>query len=859
MSRKIAIEITPPLLFPGLLVEDKNTPGIFKPNSSNTEDVKINGIKIDTIEHIGTEFLGSKEIYFKDTSKLLINETIRKDTQNVDDPEYPKTITKLITKVNIDKDQHLYVKTRLIFKINGNEVKGDYSRVSVISGYQKGFTVSDSIVNTPLVEVELENGLKLSTKDMSAFIGSNEHKDTTWEIRTSNGELKYSRKNDIDNKTVIKPNFELTKNKMYIAEVVHNNLVNVKSNIGRKLFLDKLGGKSISMSSSDINSKDLLDTYSFSLETPFMYKTDVYYKVKIHIPYFRFYEIEIREADHTTVRKRLGSLNKYINFFNTSDLELNKLYTIYGRLHRVDGTADKNHDDGQITSLEATEWKLLYMGSLLANDGRGDNTDVIGDGTIEYPPLAEVGVGPVIDTGSFLHGVDIQGNPISPDDLDKNNDGLNDVTNQMVLRRVDRRSYTTYEFKDGTIIVPEYYSDTTVMLYLYRFDNNVLRRVKPMLSTPLVVHPIDHITFIPLPGNQICVVYNTNGTGGNYKAIKVSKYLYNPVTKMLQLKNTIDIKDNQVAAKYSTTLSSSTAYDNNGNIYILGNTTENVSNNSKNTIKLFKVVSTVNNLTLTTHNITLPGNTKIHYFPTMFRDADGEIYLTGGVDITANDAVFTHTDKTETYKRTNDKIFKLNKSNNTFTDTGYSLPLNMSKNIYSLQAMLRKDHKVVMFNSVYNGIMVGVQEAFVYDTKTGVTTTSTILDNIKAPFLSNINLVDGGIIRITTKEDNPQLSYIYRSNISEGSAGTLNSYVNKTTLHVRNYETIEIEDAYKYEEITIEPHGTLVWADTKEIRTFRGGDLIITRDKTMTQSEIDSVTGTLFLLDGVNLTIQENA
>ena len=48
---------------------------------------------------------------------------------------------------------------RLIFKINGVERLGDFSRISVVSGDQKGFTVSDSIVNTPLVTVELENGL----------------------------------------------------------------------------------------------------------------------------------------------------------------------------------------------------------------------------------------------------------------------------------------------------------------------------------------------------------------------------------------------------------------------------------------------------------------------------------------------------------------------------------------------------------------------------------------------------------------------------------------------------------------------------------------------------------------------------
>ena len=855
MSRKIAIEITPPLLFPGVLVEDQNSPGVFKPKEDNTENIKINGEVIQTIEHVGTIFLGGKDIYFTE-EKLLINETIRKEDENLDDPEFPTSILKIIRQVPIEKEDHIYIKTRLIFKINGVEKLGDFSRISVVAGDQKGFTVSDSIVNTPLVKVELENGLTISTNEMSAFIGTNEHKDSTWSIRTSDGELQYLRKGDIDNKISIKPTLDIIKNKMYVAEAIHNNLVNVQSNIGRKLFLNKIGGGNTNDESD--NNSDLLDMYTFSLETPFMHKSDVYYKVKIHVPFFRFYELEIREADHTTVVRNLGSLNKYINYFNTSDLELNKVYTIYGRLHRVDGMADKNHDDGQITALESTEWKLLYIGALLENDGTGDNTDVIGPGDIEYPDIGEGGSGPIINTGNGTGETDENGNPIDPDELDKDNDGLDDTTGEPVIRRTDMRSYTTYEFKDGTIIIPEYYSDTKVMLTLFRYDNNVLRRIKPMLSTPLETHQIDHITFVPLKGSQICVIYNSNGTGVNYKNIKVSKYLYNPVSKTLQLKSTVEIKDAQVALKYATSVATSATYDNEGNIYILGNATVSLSNKQTSVIKLFKVKVNENDLQLTSHDLTLPGNIKIHYYPTLFRDADGNIFLTSGTDITNPEHIYEFTDHTETYKRSNSKIFKLNKTSNQFEDTGHSLPVSLADTVYCLQAVLRKDHKVVLFNGVHNGLSLGMQNAIVYDPKTGAVTDSSITDKIKVPFLTNICLVDGGIIRVTSKEYNPQLSYVYKSSLSEDFEA-IESQNPVLNLVVRNNETIEIEDAYKFDSIRIEGTGKLIWSDTKLVRTFTSADLIITRDTTIRQSEIDKVTGTLFLLDKVSLTIQEDA
>lgn len=854
MSRKIAIEITPPLLFPGVLIEDKSNPGVFTPKENRTENIKINGEIIESIEHIGTIFLGSKDIYFS-KDKLLLNETIRKSDEDLSDPEYPTSITKIIRKVDIEKDDHLYIKTRLIFKINGVERLGDFSRISVVSGDQKGFTVSDSIVNTPLVTVELENGLTLSTNEMSAFVGTSEHKDSTWAIRTADGELQYIRKDDIDNKLSIKPTINITKNRMYVAEAIHNNLVNVKSNIGRKLFLDKIGG--INSNTSDDNT-DLLDMYSFSLETPFMHKTNVFYKVKIHVPFFRFYELEIRRSDHTTVVRNLGSLNKYINYFNTSDLELNNVYTIYGRLHRVDGMLDTNHDDGIVNTLESTEWKLLYIGALLKNDGTGDSTDIIGIGDISYPETSEATGGPIINIGAGTGEVDENGNPIDPNELDKNNDGLNDETNEPVIRRTDMRSYTTYEFKDGTIIIPEFYTDDSVMLTLYRYENNMLRRIKPMLSTPLETHQIDHITFVPLNGSQVCVIYNSNGTGVNYRSIKVTKFLYNPVNKMLLEKSTIELKDAQVVLKYATSISTSATYDNEGNIYILGNATVNISNSKATTIKLFKVNTSTETLTKTQYDITLPNNVKIHYFPTLFRDGVGNIYLTSGTDITNPEHVFTSTDQTETFKRSNSKIFKLNKNNNTFTYTGHDLPVSLSNNVYSLQAILRKDHKVVLFNGVYNGLSLGIQNAIVYDPKTGVIKDDPITDDIKAPFLTNICLTDGGIIRITTKEYNPQLSYVYKSSLSTDYTN-IDQYEQVHVLVVRNNETIEIEDAYKYDKITIEGNGKLVWADKDEVREYTSADLIITRNTTIKQSEIDKVTGTLLLLNNVSLTIVENA
>ena len=104
----------------------------------------------------------------------------------------------------------------------------------------------------------------------------------------------------------------------------------------------------------------------------------------------------------------------------------------------------------------------------------------------------------------------------------------------------------------------------------------------------------------------------------------------------------------------------------------------------------------------------------------------------------------------------------------------------------------------------------------------------------------------------------PQRSIVYLAAID--NTGDLPKITERidvaSNLIVRQNEYIEIEDIYKYYNVQIVGNGKLVWQDRDVTRTFTSNDLILTRNLTTTNEEINKYEK-VFILDGVELTLED--
>ena len=262
-------------------------------------------------------------------------------------------------------------------------------------------------------------------------------------------------------------------------------------------------------------------------------------------------------------------------------------------------------------------------------------------------------------------------------------------------------------------------------------------------------------------------------------------------------------------------------------------------------------------------------------FLTLFRDINNNIYITGGVNLSDPYSHWFDKDtREEHFARSNNEIFiyypngkPLPKENvddeQTYDENikfeGFGrLPDEIPANMYRIQAYLRHDHKVVLFNAVHNGSELGNQTVYVLDMENANYIATEMTKIMRVPFRSTIVLRSGSIIRITNMDKGPQRSIVYLAAID--NTGDLPKITERldvaSNLIVRQNEYIEIEDIYKYNNVKIVGNGKLVWQDRDVTRTFTSNDLILTRNLTTTNEEINKYEK-VFILDGVELTLED--
>lgn len=268
------------------------------------------------LKHTGTIYKVSKSIDFS-VENLIVNEL---STTKLYDNNF---------NVDIKEDDTLYVVTQYSYNvvdIDGNNVLdendvpltklGTPSRITPVAYNQDGVSISDTIVKTPIVSLEVTNefedmgSLILKTSDFDMFSSAGLHKSTSWYIKDVDGKEIYSRVKDEDNLTSILLPKEITLKDKFIAYVVHHSDTNADSNCG--LFKNILVNK--------------LPRYKITMFNKLIIGRYLYFGIKLINYGFKNIKVTIKNSDENIV-STLDNIKSTYFRIPTNTFQANEIYS----------------------------------------------------------------------------------------------------------------------------------------------------------------------------------------------------------------------------------------------------------------------------------------------------------------------------------------------------------------------------------------------------------------------------------------------------------------------------------------------------------------------------------------------------
>ena len=411
--------------------------------------------------------------------------------------------------------------------------------------------------------------------------------------------------------------------------------------------------------------------------------------------------------------------------------------------------------------------------------------------------------------------------------------------------------FTTRETYDGKIFLPSFDGDK---LSIYQgFTNSAQKLSVIELANVYNFYyesNMDHINILQLPNHDILVDMVSYDSDG-HKYTKFYKFEYNPITLKLTSAGELE----RPKEKYCTSICNSIGVlSDNTVVYVPGFYTE-TEDEVRSQLPLIILTNDNNNTMKITKTATLPFNAK--YNVSLVVDKDDNIYVFGGSEENTYDAA---NDNVEYWLRSNHNVYQYDIKSDTFTQVA-QLPAEWPANIYAMQAFLRLDGKIAIFNGSYSGPGLKNQDHLVFDPDNKTFTIHNTDMDWDVPFRSNVLFRNGNIGRVSYKVKDPQKSYIYISNTKTEDTVTRieGSDSDVTDLVVDSGKIINVEDLYAYDTVTIKGTGILRWFRPQGIIELTSSDLIITRDTTMTQGGFDAGRyHSVLVLEGVNFTINSD-
>lgn len=265
------------------------------------------------LTHTATDWQISLYPDFSDTTKLLVESL--ENTTNLN--SYAATL-------DIDNDSAIYVRVRYHF---GTKVS-NWSRVAQVNGDQKGFKLSNTIVETPRISIDLDYALTtdgeliITTTPFEMHAGSGTHQYTTWEIYDTDGNAVYKRSKDSEFLTELRIRGNLLDPyKAYEIRVTHISSTNMSSNYGRLIYNESIKTDSF---------------YKLIPINPIIVNSRQYFNLQLFTTAYSSIDIVVLDKDGNIVNSNYDQKTVY-PYVDLDNITVSELYSIKARIHLTTG------------------------------------------------------------------------------------------------------------------------------------------------------------------------------------------------------------------------------------------------------------------------------------------------------------------------------------------------------------------------------------------------------------------------------------------------------------------------------------------------------------------------------------------
>lgn len=728
------------------------------------------------LTHISTSYRISKTPDFTQESDIIF--------QSIEDMG---NLYEIIVNLDIQANETVYCSTRYHYiDRNNTNYQSKWSLAAPIHGDRHGISYPDSIIKTPKVDYEkdLDGIFTVTTNPMEIFTGIGNHETTSWLIKDSDGKIVYERSLDKDNKIKLYPEFVPEKNKAYIIEAIHNITGNTDSYPGKALMLDYSKG---------------IGLYDFEIIGKFYADSNVWHRIKIYLPNFKEYDLEIRRPDGEVIKK-LYNCPILVYYVNTFGFKYNQMYQWWVRIRFEDDSV--------------TEWKKEYEAIALNRD---ESPDWDEDPNIAF-------LGKITDGPSFDMDTESNYNTCINSYELNNKEFLYVANNKIILMKwEDNRIYKVKEILDLRSLNP----------------NNADDKVDEAF--------VPYATFTKHSDFEVLIHYRVQNNNKSWGKTLFLYCNYNPIAKDLEIiaRNEIDDPINGMGiANHIVRKSKSTYYA----IFETDPTTYPI----REGLYLLKIELTDDSINFHKYIAAKKGR---YAFARLFVNQSKELFYIGG-----SVGSITNINTSEmTYKRTNNFVKHINldlvkaweddlwnelEDDYDVTTNIASIPSAYSSyDVYDYMPISLGSGDILLWNNCNSGKEMFNQNLLIYSTLSGTFRSEEYRTNLRVPFRNIVRFNNWDILRISSNIESPQISYIYLSvqnnpDDFENSTATAN-YPNILTY--RDKETnLEIPYHFEYGEsgnpeeyhIINPPVGKKInWVGKKQTRSFTYSNIVYTRSQ----------------------------
>lgn len=269
-----------------------------------------------TVTHKSTSYRVSKGLDFNNPKNIVL--------ENLNDT---KNLYRLEAEIDVPEEQVLYCMVKFTFSfvtpVGIKDIESDWSSIITISDKNNEITLSDSIIETPTVDIKIEEkDITITSNEFKMWNGVGIHKSSSFLIKDTDNSIVESRLDDEDNLTNIVLDNTLKEGRIYVGGVKHNTEGNGVGNYGIG-FIN--------------NSNYEQSLFEFEAPEKFVLNRKFYYRIKLYISKFKSYDLEIRDKENNVLLS-LTNQNQLVKYFKVSDVfKPMGIYYLYIRLNLTDG------------------------------------------------------------------------------------------------------------------------------------------------------------------------------------------------------------------------------------------------------------------------------------------------------------------------------------------------------------------------------------------------------------------------------------------------------------------------------------------------------------------------------------------